>query len=73
MSAHWPVNRPLSDLTNFCITMASDINDLPITSPQGSDFAHEEEILGLASDPNVACGTATAHRLLTHDTDAVGR
>ena len=42
--------------------MATDINDLPLTSPHGSDFGDHAQILGLAPDPNATCGTATAHR-----------
>jgi hypothetical protein len=41
--------------------MASHINDLPTTSPHGSDFGLHPQILGLASDLNVIRGTATAH------------
>ena len=42
--------------------MASDINDLPATSPHGSDFGHHPQILGLASDLSATRGTVTAHR-----------
>jgi hypothetical protein len=42
--------------------MATDINDLPATSPHGSDFGDHAQILGLAPDPNATRGTATAHR-----------
>jgi hypothetical protein len=42
--------------------MATDLNDLPVTSPHGSDFGHHAQILGLAADPNAARGTVTAHR-----------
>ena len=54
-------NLPLGDLKEFSTTMANNINDLPAISPHGSDFAHNEEILGLASDPRATCGTAMAH------------
>jgi hypothetical protein len=40
--------------------MASHINDLPTTSPHGSDFGLHPQILGLATDPNLIRGTATA-------------
>jgi hypothetical protein len=40
--------------------MATDINDLPATSPHGSDFEDHAEILGLASYPNATRGTLTA-------------
>src|SRR5215472_15193064 len=55
-----PVKRPLLDLNGFSATMASHINDLPTTSPHGSDFGLHPQILGLASDPNAIRGTATA-------------
>jgi hypothetical protein len=42
--------------------MDSDINDLPTTSPHGSDFGNHAQILELASDPNAGRGTAAAHR-----------
>ena len=53
-------DRPLLALKGFSATMASHINDLPITSPHGSDFELPAQILGLASDPNAVRGTATA-------------
>jgi hypothetical protein len=34
-------DRPLDDLKEFSTTMAADINDLPTTSPHGSDFEHD--------------------------------
>jgi hypothetical protein len=42
--------------------MATDINDLPATSPHGSDFGDHAQIVGLASSPNARQGTAMAHR-----------
>ena len=55
-----PVKRPLLDLKGFSATMASHINELPTTSPHGSDFGLHPQILGLASDPNAIRDTATA-------------
>jgi len=54
-------DRPLLDLNGFSATMASNINDLPITSPHGGDFGLHSRILGLASYPNTIRGTPTAH------------
>jgi hypothetical protein len=31
-------DRPLDDLNRFSTTIAAKINDLPVTSPHGSDF-----------------------------------
>jgi hypothetical protein len=42
--------------------MTSEINDLPTTSPHGSDFHHYAQFLGLISNPIAAPGTTTAHR-----------
>ncbi len=53
-------DRPLLDLKEFSATVASNINDLPTTSPHGSDFGLPEQILGLACNPNALRGTATA-------------
>ena len=53
MSAHWPVNRPLSDLKESFATIATEINDLPATSPHGSYSEHDARSLGFATDPNV--------------------
>jgi hypothetical protein len=47
MSAHWPVNRPLYSLKAFSTTITTDINDLPVTSPHGSNFGHDAQIPGL--------------------------
>src|SRR5215467_13738595 len=54
--------RPLGGLKEFSTTMVTDINDLPATSPHGSDFRHHTQILGLASHPSDTRGTAAAHR-----------
>jgi hypothetical protein len=35
-------NRPLGELKEFLTTMVTDINDLPATSPHGSDFGEHE-------------------------------
>ena len=40
-----PADRPLDDLKEFSTTMASDINDLPATSPHGSDFGDMQKFL----------------------------
>lgn len=42
--------------------MATDINDLPATSPHGSYSKHDARNLGFATDPNETRGTATARR-----------
>ena len=55
-------DRPLGGLKEFSTTMVTDINDLPATSPHGSDFRHHTQILGLASLPSDTRGTAAAHR-----------
>ena len=55
-------NLPLGGLKEFSTTMVTDINDLPATSPHGSDFRHHTQILGLASLPSDTRGTAAAHR-----------
>src|SRR5215469_17888359 len=55
-------NRPLDDLKEFSTTMVSDINDLPATSPHGSNFGQHVRILELAFDPNASHGAATTHR-----------
>jgi len=57
-----PTNRPLDDLKEFSTIMATGINDLPATSPHGSDFGDHAQIVGLASSPNARRGTAMAHR-----------
>jgi hypothetical protein len=57
----WPTDRPLDDLKEFSARIATDINDLPQTSPHGSDFGDHTEILGLALNPNMTSGTAKAH------------
>jgi hypothetical protein len=57
-----PTDRPLYGLKPFSNTIAIDTNDLPTTSPHGSDFGHELKILGLALDPNATRGTGAAHR-----------
>ena len=38
-------DRPLLDLKGFSATMARNINDLPTTSPHGSDLSHHAENL----------------------------
>jgi hypothetical protein len=53
---------PLSDLRESSTTIATDINDLPATSPHGSYSEHDERNLGFGTDPNATGGTATAHR-----------
>jgi len=60
MSADWPVNRPLCGLKALSTKIVTDINDLPTTSPHGSDFGHDAENIGLACDGKVTPGTATA-------------
>src|SRR3989442_15755658 len=57
-----PTNRPLTDLKESSTTIATDINDLPATSPHGSYSEHDTRNLGFATDPNATRGTATAHR-----------
>jgi hypothetical protein len=54
--------RPLYGLKAFSTTIATDINDLPVTSPHGSDFGDHAQILGHARDPNTTRGTAMTHR-----------
>jgi hypothetical protein len=54
--------RPLTDLKESSTTIATDINDLPTTSPHGSYSEHDARNLGFATDPNATRGTATAHR-----------
>ena|SRR5215468_1911267 len=54
-------DRPLDDLKEFSTTITTDINDLPVTSPHGSDFEHHAQILGFAAEPNARRGTAAAH------------
>ena len=68
-------DRPLGDLNEFSTTMATNLNDLPATSPHGSDFRHDKQILGLACDPNATRGTAAAHRenRLLHPTPQIWR
>ena len=38
---------PLDELKEFCTTMASDISDLPTTSPHASDFGYHAQTLDL--------------------------
>ena len=57
-------NRPLYGLKAFSTTIATDINDLPATSPHGSYSEHDTRNPGFATDPNATRGTPTAH----HDT-----
>jgi hypothetical protein len=35
------IYRPLDDLKRFSTTMTANINDLPATSPHGSDFRED--------------------------------
>jgi hypothetical protein len=55
-------DQPLYGLKGFSTTIATDINDLPTTSPHGSDFKETSTNLELATDPNETRGTARAHR-----------
>ncbi len=40
-------DRPLDDLNRFSTTIATKINDLPVTSPHGSDFNAVRKFLEL--------------------------
>jgi hypothetical protein len=55
-------DRPLDDLKESPVTMATDINDLPAISPHGSDFRGHPQILGLAPDQKPTRGTVTAQK-----------
>jgi len=55
-------DRPLVDPRESSTTIATDINDLPTTSPHGSYSEHDSRNLGFATDPNATRGTAAAHR-----------
>jgi hypothetical protein len=54
-------DRPLCGLEVFSTTIATDINDLPVTGPHGSYSEHDPRNLGLARGPLETLGTATAH------------
>ena len=51
-------DRPLTDLKRLSTTIATDINDLPTTSPHGGYSEHDSRNLGFATDANRTRGTA---------------
>jgi hypothetical protein len=53
-------DRPLDGLKAFSTTIATDINDLPATSPHASYSEHDARNLGFASDQNTTRGTAAS-------------
>jgi hypothetical protein len=60
-------DRPLCDLNGFSTTIASNVNDLPATSPHGRYSEHDSRNLGLASGRTTLRGTAMAR----HDKVAI--
>jgi len=53
-------DRRFTGLKVFSTTIATDINDLPTTSPHGSDLGHDAENIGLTPDAKATLGTAAA-------------